>query len=90
MKKFFTTEMVADIHLSNIQKDELRKALNRHHLGVEDCNMVDENGRTIARFPEKETPEFKQSHYNVTCICKVKLVLEFDEHANLVNCTAKM
>jgi hypothetical protein len=45
----------------------LRKAANLHFLGDRDCNVLGDDGRFTKKYPEKETEEFKQCHWSISC-----------------------
>ncbi len=49
------------IQLDHEQKQQLRRYLNLHYLGDVNCNEMDENGHFVAKYPEKETQEFKDA-----------------------------
>ena len=57
-----------DYHFNNKTQRNLRKAANLHFLGDEDCTVRDDDGRfTIPKYPEKETKEFKQCSWSISC-----------------------
>jgi hypothetical protein len=45
----------------------LRKAVNLHFLGDEDCNVLGDDGRFTKKYPEKETEEFKVCSWSISC-----------------------
>lgn len=60
-------------------KREILKQSNLHHLGVEDCNKFCEERRCyVAAFPEKETPELKETHWRANAGFCLKLEIEVD------------
>lgn len=59
--KFFVPITIV---LSEEQQEEIRKKINLLYLGDEDCNhMV--NGKMVAKYPNKETEEFSDAHYDL-------------------------
>jgi hypothetical protein len=46
---------------------ELRKAVNLHFLGDIDCNARGDDGRFTPKYPEKETEEFKECSWSISC-----------------------
>lgn len=64
MKVLHTFKKQIVISLNEREIDQAFQALNMHYLGVDNCNIRNSEGRLVARFPEKETDQFKQSHYN--------------------------
>jgi len=57
-----TFQIPIAVHLSNKQAKEALRLLNLHHLGDEHCNEYDANFKMVAKYPGKETEEFRQSH----------------------------
>jgi len=49
------------IQLDHEQKQQLNRFLNLHYLGDVNCNEYDENFKLVAKYPEKETEEFKNA-----------------------------
>ena len=49
------------IWISQRQKEQLRKYLNLHYLGDVDANEYDGTGNLVAKYPEKETEEYKNA-----------------------------
>jgi hypothetical protein len=74
------------IELSVIDEVKLRKFLNVFHLGDVDCNEL-VNGVITAKYPEKETEEFKQATQKATTGIDVKLKLTYDVNGN---CTVEI
>jgi hypothetical protein len=56
--------VVVEGYLTEKQSKEAKAALNLHYVGDEECNHV-VGGRMVAKYPDKETESFKDSHYNV-------------------------
>lgn len=74
-----TNEFVIDQFIDLNADDELKllKFLNLHYLGDEDCNeLVD--GVMVAKYPEKETQEFKDATNRVSPGFFVRLKLTYD------------
>jgi hypothetical protein len=67
----------ASVILERYQLLQLHKFLNLHYLGDEDANSI-VNGKLVAKYPEKETEEFKNATYNANASHSVKLSVEFD------------
>jgi hypothetical protein len=65
------------IHLSPTDEIKLRKFLNLHYLGDEDCNhLVD--GEMVPKYPEKETLDYKTASSRIDRGFYVNLKLTFD------------
>jgi hypothetical protein len=76
------------IRLDHEQKQQLNRFLNLHYLGDVNCNEMDENGHFVAKYPDKETEEFKDAIwradmsvdyqvkvvYDVNGKCKIELL----------------
>ena len=66
------------VQLSATDQVKLRKFINLHYLGDVDANeFVD--GTYKAKYPEKETEEFKNASRNTHIGHTVNLAVEFDE-----------
>ena len=74
------------IELTDSDEFKLRRFLNLHYLGDIDCNEL-VNGVMTAKYPEKETEEFKQATQKVTTGIDVKLKLTYDVNGN---CTVEI
>jgi cupin superfamily acireductone dioxygenase involved in methionine salvage len=72
--KFKTNVLVK---LTANQEVQLRKFLNLHYLGDEDVNHV-VNGQIVAKYPEKETEEYRNASYNAVKPNLLHLSVEFD------------
>ncbi len=59
-----TFETTVSVGLDWDDRQAAMRALNLHHLGDEQCN-VEVDGKFVAKYPDKETPELKESHYSV-------------------------
>ena len=57
---------------------QLRKYLNLHYLGDVNANEYDENGNLVAKYPEKETEEFKNAIWNADVTHRVELMVTYD------------
>jgi hypothetical protein len=68
-------------------KKEILKQSNLFHLGVEDCNKwCEKTNRYVAAFPEKETPELKETHWKSNAGFVIGLEIEVDPvTAEIVN-----
>jgi len=69
------------IHLSTDDEVRLRKFINLHFLGDVDANeLVD--GYYQAKYPEKETQEYKDATWKISGGYTVNLAVEFDTNGN--------
>jgi hypothetical protein len=68
------------IQLDHEQKQQLNRFLNLHYLGDVNSNEMNGNGRYVAKYPEKETEEFKNAIWriNATHEYQVKVVYSVD------------
>jgi len=85
LDKFFEPEnkfvVPVSFHLSAADEVRLRKFINLHYLGDEDANeLID--GQYRAKYPEKETKEFKDVSWRISGGYTVNLVIEFDTNGN--------
>jgi hypothetical protein len=73
------------IRLNHEQKQQLNRFLNLHYLGDVNCNEMDENGHFVAKYPEKETEEFKDAMWraHTTHECEVKVVFDVNGNCRL-------
>lgn len=69
------------VRLDNYQEVQLLKFLNLHYLGDEDANHI-EDGCMVAKYPEKETPEFKNAVDYAKADVMIKLSVEYDVNGN--------
>jgi hypothetical protein len=56
---------------------ELRKAVNLHFLGDIDCNARGDDGRFTPKYPEKETEEFKECSWRISCGYQSYIMVNF-------------
>lgn len=69
------------IHLSKEDELKLQKFINLHYLGDENANeLVD--GVFVPKYPEKETPEFKDAVWKIAGGYTAFLSVEFDTNGN--------
>ncbi|CAF34092.1 Hypothetical-Protein / belonging to T4-LIKE GC: 773 [Synechococcus phage S-PM2] len=69
------------IHLSTDDELRLRKFVNLHYLGDVDANeLVD--GQFQAKYPDKETQEYKDATWKISGGYAVNLAVEFDANGN--------
>lgn len=85
LNEMFTPEnkfvVPVSFHLSSEDEVRLRKFINLHYLGDEDANeLVD--GYYQAKYPEKETQEFKDATWKISGGYTVNLSVEFDTNGN--------
>lgn len=69
-----------DVSLTEQQKRLLRESCNLHHLGDKEANKWDDERKCfVAKYPDKETPELKEAHWQINAGRKIGLTLTFDE-----------
>jgi hypothetical protein len=73
------------IQLDHEQKQQLNRFLNLHYLGDVNCNEYDENFKLVAKYPEKETEEFKNAMWRANMVhdYQVKVVYDVDGKCKL-------
>jgi hypothetical protein len=73
------------IQLDHEQKQQLNRFLNLHYLGDVNCNEYDENFKLVAKYPEKETEEFKNAFWraNMCVDYQVKVVYDVNGKCKL-------
>ena len=70
-----------NIILSKDDEVRLRKFINLHYLGDVDANeLVD--GQYQAKYPEKETQDYKDATWKISGHFRVNLAVEFDTDGN--------
>jgi hypothetical protein len=72
------------ISLNNHQRFQLYKFLNLHYLGDVDANQLNENGYFVAKYPEKETEEYKDAIWRADATHKLNAVITYDTNAKPV------
>lgn len=55
-----------------------RRAINKHYLGDEECNCKI-GGALLAKYPEKETPEYHEAFSNAMRGADLQIVVELME-----------
>lgn len=64
MNKTIKLNQEIKFHLTEDNKEVVRKAINQYYLGIDDCNTFDEKlGKLVPVDRKKETEEFKEAHY---------------------------
>lgn len=81
-------KVVTDFSLSEDNLSKLRKAINLHYLGDENCN-TNVNGQYVPKYPEKETRSLRDAHYNISRSFEIELDCEFDFNGNLTSINGK-
>ena len=73
------------IQLNHEQKQQLNRFLNLHYLNDVNCNEYDENFKLVAKYPEKETEEFKNAMWraNMCVDYQVKVVYDVNGKCKL-------
>jgi hypothetical protein len=66
------------IQLDHEQKQQLNRFLNLHYLGDVNCNELDENGHFVAKYPEKETEEFKNAMWRANMVNEYQVKVVYD------------
>jgi hypothetical protein len=66
------------IQLDHEQKQQLNRFLNLHYLGDVNCNEYDENGHFVAKYPEKETEEFKNAMWRANMVNEYQVKVVYD------------
>ena len=66
------------IELNHEQKQQLNRFLNLHYLGDVNCNEMNENGRYVAKYPEKETQEFKDALWRINAVHEYQIKVVYD------------
>lgn len=67
MKVLHRFKKTIEVHLDRDEREKAVRLLNLHYLNDEECNVqVDKkgDGYYMPKYPEKETLEFLNSHYN--------------------------
>ena len=70
------------IQLDHEQKQQLNRFLNLHYLGDVHCNEYDENFKLVAKYPEKETEEFKNAMWRANMCVDYQVKVVYDVNGN--------
>ena len=70
------------IQLDHEQKQQLNRFLNLHYLGDVNCNEPDETGKLVAKYPEKETEEFKGAMWRANVVHDHQVKVVYDVNGN--------
>lgn len=65
------------IHLPPTDEIKLMKFVNLHYLGDEDCNHI-VDGEMVAKYPEKETLEYKEASHRISAGFHLNIKLIFN------------
>jgi len=74
-------KMYATVSLHHDDIVDLKKRINLHYLGDEECNTL-HNGTFISKYPEKETEAFKNAAYRINGSWVIELQAVFDMNGN--------
>jgi hypothetical protein len=66
------------IQLDHEQKQQLNRFLNLHYLNDVNCNEYDENFKLVAKYPEKETEEFKNAMWRANMVNEYQVKVVYD------------
>ena len=66
------------IQLDHEQKQQLNRFLNLHYLNDVNCNEYDENFKLVAKYPEKETEEFKNAMWRANMVHDYQVKVVYD------------
>jgi len=66
------------IQLNHEQKQQLNRFLNLHYLNDVNCNEYDENFKLVAKYPEKETEEFKNAMWRANMVHDYQVKVVYD------------
>ncbi len=66
------------IQLDHEQRQQLNRFLNLHYLGDVNCNEYDENFKLVAKYPEKETEEFKNAMWRANMVHDYQVKVVYD------------
>lgn len=86
MKNIKYKEIITLNFPQKIQR-KMRKEINLHYVGVENCNKYDEEKRCyVSAFPEKETQEMTDAHWGVSAGFSLALEIEVNPiNAEIIN-----
>ena len=76
----FTT--FVQIKLDTHQKRQLIRYLNLHYFGDVECNELNEDGFFVAKYPDKETQEFKDAMWRANVIQDYQVKVVYDVNGN--------
>lgn len=68
-----------DLELPEEYFQDAQRVLNYHFLGDEECNHYNEEGKYVAKYPEKETQELKDAHHHVRMTHRTNQIVELLE-----------
>ena len=83
MSNLLTFTVPVTISLSQSQLGEVRRAINIHYLGDEQVNIPDENGRLVAKYPDKESQELRDAHHRIGMTRIVNLFVQINADGDI-------
>lgn len=81
-----TIRVKVNVSFTEEQRSMLRKSVNLHYLGDPECNMMTEGG-IVAKYPEKETKEYKEVMHRINCTYIMEVPVHFYEDGTMVSGT---
>lgn len=82
MKILATFRVPVEVRLKSSEVEKVRRAINLHYLGDEQANTLNEEGKLVAKYPDKETEELKEAHRRVGRTHIEYLFVDVDECGN--------
>ena len=70
-----TFEATARISLTTEQVDKARRLVNEYYLGDPECNVIEPSLYIVSKYPDKETPAFKDAHHKLNMCHEVQVIL---------------
>jgi len=89
MSDFLTFPVPVTISLNQEQLEKAQKAINLHHLGDEQVNTLDEKGRLVAKYPDRETQELRDAHRRINMVRTVNLLVQVSMNGDITVVGAK-
>lgn len=87
MKRVCEFDKSITISLDEPQRMDAMRALNLHHLGDENCNKRNSQGKLVDKYPDHPNlPKLRESHYSVAkgYIKKIKIAVMEDGRLEIV------
>jgi hypothetical protein len=81
LRKF---QVTVSLCLSPEQTKEALLSINSYYLGDENCNTYDDKLNFIPKYPEKETPKFKEAQRNCRATYEANVTVSLLTNGHLV------
>lgn len=82
----FTTQI--NFHLNELQREGVKKAINKHYLGTENCNHYNEDG-VLVENEGADRQDLKDAHWKLKSIQSFTFIVDVYEDGSFGNFRVK-